>query len=178
MLLLELAQSLLQLGQLRLRPAAGAVLALVELPLVLADEPFAHGDRLAPRSQLVSCAQEQFLGLAQLRQTLLDLREPLAVRIGRGCRRERLFALGDRVLPGRQGCLALFELPGAPIQLEGAVRLLRGIGRHRRQARDELALAAVELCRPRCQSRAGRPSSFDGGATDAFAGGTFPRATS
>ena len=84
LLLLEALQARLHLRELRARPFARAVLTVVELALLLRDQPLAGGDRLAAGGELVTGAEEELLGVAQLGEPSVDLREPRRVRVGRG----------------------------------------------------------------------------------------------
>ena len=65
------------------RPLPDAVLAVVELALLLGDEALAGRNCLAAGGELVAGAEKELLGVAQLGEACLDLREPLGVRLGR-----------------------------------------------------------------------------------------------
>ena len=84
LLLLELAESLLHLGDRRCRQATvDGVLQLVELTFLLTDEALSGGNRLASPGQLVARAQKELLGVSELFQSGLDLSEPVGVGLGR-----------------------------------------------------------------------------------------------
>ena len=83
LLLLEATEARLHLRQPGACPLPDAVLAVVELALLLGDEALAGCNRLAAGGELVAGAEKELLGVAQLGEACLDLREPLGVRLGR-----------------------------------------------------------------------------------------------
>ena len=67
-------------------PAALAVLAVVKLAFALRNEALSRGDGLAARGDLLARPEEDFLGVSELREPRLDLRQTFGVWIrGRQC---------------------------------------------------------------------------------------------
>ena len=137
LLLLEAAEARLHLGQPGARPLPDAVLAVVELALLLGDEALAGRDRLAARGELVAGAEEQLLGVAQLREARLDLREPLGVRLGRRLRSTGTGDASRMVTPRSRGVeLELARSRGAARARSRARRAARSRCERPARARD------------------------------------------
>ena len=110
-LLLELAESRFEL--VHVRAAAPAVVPLVQLPLALCDQALACGDGVAPVGELASRAKECLLGVPQLVEARLDLRQPGGVRVD-----------GDP-LALCEGSLARVQLGDPPLELTRAALQIR-----------------------------------------------------
>ena len=102
---LEAAQAPFELGQLVLAPG---VALHAGLALQLRDEAFACGDRFAACGELLLRPKEDLLRLPELREALLDPRQPLFVGVA-----GRLLALGD-------GGFSLVELARAAVERRSA----------------------------------------------------------